>query len=112
MMSTVKRSLPAFVLVAVFIGAIAVFAQQSPPAQQAPQTAQGELQRVDNQARILVVRTASAQMQFHYTSDTKVTGAEEGVAGLATMAGSQVTVQYIKEGQENIAQQIAVQPKK
>ena len=51
-------------------------------------------------------------MSFRYTDQTKVTGASEGVSGLATMSGADVTVQYTKQGQENIATSIAVSPPK
>lgn len=118
-MMTVKQTLPILTAVALTFGTMALSAQQAqqppaqqPPAQQAPQpqTAAGELVRVDSDAKILVVRTSAAQMQFKYTADTKVSGAED-IAGLGTMTGSQVTVQFNRQGQDNIATQIAVQPR-
>jgi carbon monoxide dehydrogenase subunit G len=88
-------------------------AQAAAPAQAAPAaaTAQGELVEVDAKASTLSVKTATADMKFTYNEQTKVTGAQKGVAGLATMAGSQVTVQYHKEGAANIATSIEVRPK-
>jgi hypothetical protein len=83
------------------------------PAQQAPgqaavATAQGELLEVDAKANTFSIKTAAAEMKFRYDDSTKVSGAQKGVAGLATMAGSQVTVQYKKEGANNIATSIEV----
>jgi hypothetical protein len=75
-------------------------------------TARGELVDVDAKASILTVKTATGDMRFRYDDLTKVTGAQKGVAGLATMAGSEVTVQYRKDGQNNIATSIEVQAKK
>jgi hypothetical protein len=90
-------------------------AAQAPaaPAQQAPgqaavATAQGELLEVDAKANTFSIKTAAAEMKFRYDDSTKVSGAQKGVAGLATMTGSQVTVQYKKEGANNIATSIEV----
>ena len=49
-------------------------------------------------------------MQFRYTDQTKVSGAQEGVAGLATMTGVQVTVRFARQQQDNVATEINVQP--
>lgn len=81
-----------------------VLAQQA----QAAATAQGELLDVDAKASTFAIKTASAEMKFRYNDQTKVSGAQKGVAGLATMTGSQVTVQYKKEGANNIATSIEV----
>jgi hypothetical protein len=35
-----------------------------------------------------------------------------GVVGLATMTGSSLTIRYTKKGEDNVATEIAVQPKK
>jgi hypothetical protein len=72
------------------------------------QTASGELLSVDSKASTLSVKTASAEMTFKYDNDTKISGATKGVSGLATMAGSQVTVSYKKDGASNIATSIDV----
>jgi hypothetical protein len=117
-MMTVKQTIPILAAVVLTFGTMAVSARQAqppaqqPPAQQAPQPkmAQGELVRVDNAAMILSVKTSSAEMQFHYTAETKVSGSD--IAGLGTLAGSQVSVQYTSHGEDNIATQITVQAKK
>ncbi len=91
-------------------------AQQAPadpaagPAQAAPAvaTAQGELIEVDAKASTMSIKTSTGDMKFSYDAQTKVSGAQKGVAGLATMAGSQVSVQYRKDGSTNIATTIEV----
>ena len=78
-------------------------------AQQEPaQIAQGELLDVDGKANTLTIKTKTGEMTFSYNEQTKVTGAQKGVAGLATMSGSQVTVMYRKNGQTNLAASIDV----
>jgi hypothetical protein len=78
-------------------------------AQQAQtQSAQGELLDVDGKANTLTIKTQTGEMTFGYNEQSKVTGAQKGVAGLATMTGSQVTVIYRKNGQTNLATSIDV----
>ena len=73
---------------------------------------EGELVRVDATAKMLAIRTAQgADMQFRYTEETKVIGADKGVAGLATMAGTPSTRESSKQGADNVASQIEVLPK-
>ena len=79
---------------------------------QASATASGELTDVDAKASTITVKTATDEMKFRYDDSTKVTGAQKAVAGLATSKGSQVTVQYKKEGANNIATMINVSEKK
>jgi hypothetical protein len=90
-----------------------------PPAAQAPaaqsqeaKTAQGQLVRVDADASTLSIQTAQgAPMVFRYNSSTKVIGAEKGVAGLATMTGAPVSVQFVQQEKDNIATQIEIRAK-
>ena len=79
-------------------------------AQAAGNTASGELTDVDAKAATIVVKTATDEMKFRYDDQTKVTGAQKNVAGLSTMKGSDVTVQYKKEGANNIATSIEIHP--
>jgi len=72
------------------------------------QTSQGELLDVDVKASSLTIQTPTAEMTFRYNDQTKVTGAQKGLSGLATMTGSQVVVQFRKEGQMNVAMAIDV----
>ena len=99
-----------------------VMAQQQPsdaprqPAtlqQQQPATAaraSGELVRVDTSAKTLSVKIAGGtEMLFTYSEATKVTGGDQGVAGLATKSGAKVTVHFTMKGQDRIATQIDIE---
>jgi hypothetical protein len=72
------------------------------------QTALGELLDVDGKANSLTVKTRMGETTFLYNDQTKVTGAQKGVAGLATMTGAQVTVTFKKEGPMKLATSIDV----
>jgi hypothetical protein len=80
-------------------------------AQVQTQTAQGELLDVDGKASTLTIKTQTGEMTFRYNDQTKVTGAQKGMAGLATMTGSQVMVMYRKDAQVNLATSIDVRGK-
>jgi hypothetical protein len=102
-MRTLKPAL--FVVLAtvlLMVGGIAAVTQE-------PSIAEGQLLRVDGNAKTLMIRTADGtQMQFMYTDETTVTGAGDSISGLATMTGAAVTVAYTKKQQDNIATQIEV----
>ncbi len=113
--------LTAFVALVGSIPALPLHAQagQSPTAREGQgQTARepvavvGELTRVNPDAKTIAVKTTTgAEMLFNYTDMTAVVGAEKNVAGLATMNGAQVTVNYRVEGSSNIATSIEVRNK-
>ena len=84
-------------------------AQGQPQAQQTTSTAQGELVNVDTKASTIAIKTSVGNMEFRYDNQTRISGAQSGAAGLATMTGAPVTVQYKKEGSTNLATSIAVQ---
>jgi hypothetical protein len=115
-MRTGQRTLLVLATVLLVVGAIPARGQEprgQEPRAQEPSIAQGQLLKVDANAKTIAIRSApGAQMQFSYTEDTKVVGADQGVAGLATMSGTDVTVQFVKKGQENVATQIEVHQKK
>jgi hypothetical protein len=101
-MRTVTRTVLVLAAVLLIVGAMPTRAQE-------PSIAQGQLMRVDANARMIAIRTSEgSQMRFSYTDDTKVIGADEGVSGLATMAGTDVTIHYFKNQTENVATQIEV----
>ena len=107
------------VAVAGLISMGSVAAQQSaPPAGQqerakTPEPVSGELVSVAADTKTLVVKTAAdKEMTFTYTDQTEITGADKGVAGLATAKGSMVTVHYTMRGTSNVAAKIEVKPKK
>ena len=81
----------------------------SSAAQAATLSADGELLEVDAKANTITIKTTNTpEMKFKYDTTTKVTGGDKGVAGLATMKGSQVTVQYKRDGATNTATSIMV----
>jgi hypothetical protein len=104
-------------LVFVFAISVSTFAQapasQAPTANppsaagqaQKPETAKGELKSVDAQKMTLTLANGQT---FQYTSSTKVTGAQGGVAGLASMSGREVTIDYEAKGADRIATMITV----
>ena len=114
-MPLVKRALIALAAILLIAG-VSTFAQDAGGARQqqpAASVASGELVKIDTSAKMIVIKTESdPQMQFSYTDATKITGADKGVAGLATMTGSSLTIHYTKKGQDNVATEIEVQPKK
>ena len=84
-------------------------AGQAQAAQEKASTAQGELVSVDAKASTIAIKTSVGNMEFRYDNQTRITGSQSGAAGLATMTGAPVTVQYRKEGSTNFATSIAVQ---
>lgn len=87
---------------------------QPPAAQQQPADAQsssvsGELVKVDAEAKSIAIKGADGTEQvFKYTDATEVTGATD-VAGLATKAGTRVTVHFTGEKEARTATKIEVQ---
>ncbi len=72
-------------------------------------TATGTLDKVDVNAKTITVKKEDdSTIVFSYTDDTKIVGAEEGLAGLATMNGARVTVRYKVEGESNVATEVEV----
>ena len=112
-----QRSLVASVAVGLALFAYARVSTHAQPAatreaEVQTQTSQGELLDVDVKASSLTIQTPTAEMTFRYNDQTKVSGAQKGLSGLATMTGSQVVVQFRKEGQMNVAMAIDVKPAK
>ncbi len=91
-------------------------ASQSPSAQapgaarptgvpQKPESATGELKSVDPKKMTLTLANGQT---FQYTSSTKVTGGRGGVAGLASMSGREVTIDYETKGADRVAMMITI----
>ena len=110
----------------VFVAAISLSAFAQAPAPQAPaaqapaaqgsagqaqktESAKGELKSVDTDKMTLTLSTGQT---FQYTSSTKVTGAQGGVTGLASMSGRQVTIDYETKGADRVATAITVAAEK
>ena len=93
---------------------------QTPPSTSAPatehktaakaSTAKGELVKVDADAKKLTIKNAEGvETEYAYTATTEVTGGQEGVAGLATKAGTKVTVHFTNDMGTKTATKIEVQ---
>ena len=104
-MQTFQRALTLLAAVLLVAGAVPSLAQE--PDQ--PRIARGELQKVDISTRTIVIRADEGQqMLFSYTDDTKVTGADSGVVGLAAMTGTYLTVQFVVKNDMKVATHIDV----
>lgn len=74
------------------------------------QTVKGELVSVDDAAKSITIKDdTGAEQKFAYDDKTDVSGAREGIAGLATRAGSKVTVKYTDGAAGKLATKIEVQ---
>ena len=73
-------------------------AEKSAPmaqAQETPQIFEGELMKVDATAKTLSVKNSQGQeIEFRYSDQTLITGADGGVEGLATKSGTPVSVHF------------------
>jgi hypothetical protein len=90
--------------------------QEAPAPDQGKSTQQamaieGELVRVDVDAKRLWVRSSEGEKQFTFTDQTEITGEGRNVEGLATMAGTRVKVEYKSEGTSAVATKIDIQPR-
>ena len=122
-----RSSLPVACAVALFLasgrplaGQMAAPSAQAPsaPAQETKPIAaapiRGELTDVDTKARTLSVMTASGtSVEFVYNDATLVSGAKDGVAGLATMENAEVAVHFSEDAKTKTktATRIEVQPR-
>lgn len=70
---------------------------------------EGELLRVDAEAKHFWVRTAEGEKQFSFNDETDITGEGRNVEGLATMTGTRVKVEYKAEGTTAVATKIEIQ---
>jgi hypothetical protein len=89
-------------------------AEQEPAEESAAEatTADGELVSVDSEKKTLKIKGSDgAEMEFSYNDETEISGATSDAAGLATEAGSQVTVTYSEEGGTKAASKIEVKAK-
>ena len=104
-------ALAAFIVTATASPAFAQAPDSQAPAQAQTQTAKGELLKVDTEKMTLSIKSADgAEQEFTYDSQTEITGAQKGVQGLATAAGSKVTVSYTMSGETKTATKVEVQP--
>ena len=121
-MRTTTRGTVTMVASFLFVAAMSLAAFAQAPAPQAPtaqapasvasagqaqksETATGELKSIDTEKMTL---TLASGQSFQYTSSTRVTGAQGGVAGLASMSGREVSIDYEMKGADRVATAITV----
>ena len=108
----------ALIIAASAAPAVASAQQPAPPATQQerakdPEPITGEIASVDTANKTLAVKNGSdSVIKFSYSEETQIVGAENGPEGLATRAGTNVTVTYTVHGTANVAVKIEVLPKK
>ena len=86
---------------------------QQPPAQAAEKTFQGQLTKVDANAKSITVKgTGDTEMTFEYSDQTQVTGSEKNVQGLAGKTGTELKVTYRDAGGKHTATRIETIEKK
>ena len=106
-------------VLALLVGVAPTFASQEPPSKAQPQPSQsqpiqGDLVRVDTDAKALTVKVADGtEVQFQYDDSTEISGAT-GAAGLATMKEGRVTVHFKEDASSKakLATRIIVEPRK
>lgn len=82
---------------------------EQPETKPAGMTLKGELVKVDTTAKMLTIKTDEGKTeQIRYTDETKVTGAQSGIAGLANQDGTDVTVKFTGTGFTRVATEIMV----
>ena len=74
----------------------------APPAQAAEKVFQGQLTKVDANAKSIMVK-GTTEMTFEYTDATQVVGPEKTVQGLAAKPGTQIRVTYREAAGKNTA---------
>jgi hypothetical protein len=87
---------------------------QEKAAPQAEKTFQGQLTKVDANAKSISVKGAGdAEMLFQYNDRTQVVGPQKDIQGLATQTGTQLKVTYREAGPDSrLATKIEIVEKK
>ena len=77
-----------------------------------PQTATGQLAKVDTNAKEITIKSGDKEMVFTYNDATQITGVDDGAQGLTGKAGTTVKVTYQSKGGGNLASKIEIQEAK
>jgi hypothetical protein len=96
----------AFSFVIIALALPMAFGQAAPPAQAAEKTFQGQLTKVDVNAKMITVKGADEEMTFEYSDATQVLGSEKTVQGLTGKTGSELKVSYRDAGGKHQATKI------
>lgn len=78
----------------------------APPSQAADKVFEGQLTKVDANAKQITLKGTDAEMMFEYTDATQVIGADKGVQGLATRTGTPLKITYRDSQGKHIATRI------
>jgi hypothetical protein len=79
----------------------------APPAQAGEKVFQGQLAKVDADAKsITAIGPGNQEMTFSYTEATQVLGADKGVQGLAGKAGAELKITYRDAAGKHLATKI------
>jgi len=73
---------------------------------------EGQLTKVDADAKVISVKGANSEMTFDYTEATQVTGPQKNVQGLAGSTGAALKITYRDAGGKHIATKIEMEEKK
>jgi hypothetical protein len=83
---------------------------EQPDRPKAEASLKGELVKVDTTAKMLSIKTDDGKTEMvSYNDDTKVTGAQTGIAGLANQSNTKVTVKFTGTGITRVASEIVVE---
>lgn len=120
-MKRITTTFAAFAMTAALTGTPSAWAMQDPAPRPLPEErpapteyrqaamATGELTSVDPDEMTITLKGPDGKAwSFRYNEDTEVSGAQQGVAGLATRTGTIVTVHFEGEGDERMATKIEV----
>lgn len=70
----------------------------------------GELVKVDTNTKMLTIKTDEGETEtIAYNDETRVTGAQTGIAGLANQTNTKVTVKFMGLGPARVASEIVVE---
>ena len=80
----------------------------APPSQSqaGEKTFQGQLTKVDTNAKRITVKGTDSDMTFDYNDATQVTGTEKNIQGLAGKSGTDLKVTYRDAGGKHMATRI------
>jgi len=80
--------------------------EKSAPPQAGEKTFQGQLMKVDANAKSITVKNADSEMTFQYTDATPVVGSERDIQGLAGKSGTELKITYRDQAGKHIATRI------
>jgi hypothetical protein len=86
--------------------------EKGAPPSQSERTFEGQLSKVDADARAITVKGATAEMVFAYSDATQIVGADGKVQGLASRTGTALKVTYREADGKRTATRIEIMEKR